>query len=242
MVSDTLTVFSVAGTVVQFVDFSLKIFARRKSSEKTTQKLNVQLQDLAQDLLGLGTKLRRPLDLQSASANANSAEEQRLQDICNSCLKKCHRTWAIVLNHWGLLESKRSGSQLFKHYWSHGLKKRWYTRPAQKLSRCSSSMVPSQIKPSKHHLQSSTRPGAGHCQMPSNSWNTQPDAFVAKNVSSVRPRSQSYTPVFIEIRCSYCSLRRRKHRESWICPNTAKRSCRIRGLSEEWEVRQRVFK
>ena len=81
-------VFLVVGTVVQFVDFSLNIFARSKEVFRNDDtEINVQLQDLAQDLLELGTKLRRPLQLQSASANTDSAEEQRLQDICNSCSK-----------------------------------------------------------------------------------------------------------------------------------------------------------
>jgi hypothetical protein len=73
MVLNPLTAFSVAGTVVQFVDFSLKIFAKTRQIYRSAEgatKINQHLADTAQDLRNLVTKLQRPLVLKETSTTS----------------------------------------------------------------------------------------------------------------------------------------------------------------------------
>ena len=84
---DPMTAFSVAGTVVQFVDFTAEIFAKSNEIYKNAggaTQINEELHELATDLIELTTKLRRPLRL-DGSVHAMSEDERRLQELCNTC-------------------------------------------------------------------------------------------------------------------------------------------------------------
>jgi Fungal N-terminal domain of STAND proteins len=86
---DPLTAFSVAGTVVQFVDYTSKVFAKSSEIYKSTRgatQINEELQELATDLIDLTTKLSRPL-LHEGPPNSPSEEEQRLEQLCIACSK-----------------------------------------------------------------------------------------------------------------------------------------------------------
>lgn len=88
MVLDPLTAFSLAGTIVQFVDFSCKLLAKTKDiydgEKDVTTKVNEQLRDLANDLLNVTTKLNRPLLRQDGTSEVLNPEEQQLQDLCKA--------------------------------------------------------------------------------------------------------------------------------------------------------------
>ncbi len=129
MVLDPLTAFSVAGTVVQFVDFSLKIFAKSRQIHKSAEgatEINQQLADWAQDLRNLVTKLDRPLRPAENLGNL-SEDEKRLQEICIACSKIAQS----MIDRLNQLKPPRKGKawdsfkQAIKVAWSQEEIKNW---------------------------------------------------------------------------------------------------------------------
>jgi hypothetical protein len=82
---DPLTALSVAGTIVQFVDFANKIlktsgqFYRSATGASTA---NEELELVTKDLSNLITKLRRPL---GSTAPATDGDEKSLESLCDAC-------------------------------------------------------------------------------------------------------------------------------------------------------------
>jgi hypothetical protein len=81
---EPLTALSVAGTIVQFIDFSCRIITasvQLHRSEHGALKVNEVLEVVTSDLVKLTTKLHR-LDRASGSV---SEDEQALINLCDSC-------------------------------------------------------------------------------------------------------------------------------------------------------------
>jgi vacuolar-type H+-ATPase subunit I/STV1 len=81
---DPLTALSVAGTVVQFVDFSIKILSTtRKLYHSVSGNLPAyeELEYITTDISRLAARLQKPLD-QDGGAQACSPE---LQELCSKC-------------------------------------------------------------------------------------------------------------------------------------------------------------
>jgi hypothetical protein len=87
MVLDPLTAFSVAGTIIQFVDFGTKIFSRSNQLYKSVDgalSVNKELEDISTDLLKLMVKLSRPLRVEGAVGDG-AEDEQALERLCDNC-------------------------------------------------------------------------------------------------------------------------------------------------------------
>ena len=66
---DPLTALSVAGTIVQFVDFSSKLLAKSREIYESASGASIdnnQLEAIAKDLEGLNARLRKPLPSQQS--------------------------------------------------------------------------------------------------------------------------------------------------------------------------------
>lgn len=89
MVLDPLNALSVAGTVVQFVDFATKILQQGclvyKSSTGATE-VNEELQLLTEDFLKWTARLQQPSQLLQF-AGPPVEHEKELEDICHKCQK-----------------------------------------------------------------------------------------------------------------------------------------------------------
>jgi hypothetical protein len=84
---DPLTAFSLAGTIVQFLGFTIKILATGHelyNSTKGTLAANEEVERVVLHISHLTTKLQRPLQLENVSRELTT-EEKALQDICNQC-------------------------------------------------------------------------------------------------------------------------------------------------------------
>lgn len=85
---DPLTAVSLAGTVVQFVDFTAKIVskAREFSGAASGHAQGVSSpQILAADLMSLSEKLKG--GLQATSNEGLSDDDQALKEVCNGCIQ-----------------------------------------------------------------------------------------------------------------------------------------------------------
>jgi len=83
---DPLSALSVAGTVVQFVDFSSKLIsATRQLYSNSKLKVHEQAATAANDLLDYSTKIRRPLLLTSVSG-CLTEDEAALEAVCHGCV------------------------------------------------------------------------------------------------------------------------------------------------------------
>jgi hypothetical protein len=87
MVLDPLTALSVAGNIVQFVDFSTKVLRQGyllyKSSSGTLE-VNDELKLLTDDILKLSTKLEQPVRLVQLD-RPSVGHEPELEVLCNGC-------------------------------------------------------------------------------------------------------------------------------------------------------------
>lgn len=88
---DPLTALSVAGTVIQFVDFGTKILRGSYSIYRSTSRalpVNDELEILTRDLAVLATKLRRPLYAGKGPINElQTTEDLALQDLVDNCVR-----------------------------------------------------------------------------------------------------------------------------------------------------------
>jgi len=83
---DPLTAFSLAGTIVQFLDFGCKVLARSNEIYKSASGALsfVQEVDLAtRDLSNISMRLRQPLD--GLGVTQIGLDDQMLRDICKEC-------------------------------------------------------------------------------------------------------------------------------------------------------------
>src|SRR5579871_3039005 len=89
MALDPLSALSIAGTVVQFVDFATKILrqgCRLYESSTGATEVNEELQLLAEDFLKWTTKLQQPSQLLK-SDGPPVEHEKELEKICHECQK-----------------------------------------------------------------------------------------------------------------------------------------------------------
>jgi hypothetical protein len=73
---DPLTALSVAGTIVQFVDFSGKLLAKSREIYKSASGASIdnnQLEAIAKDLEGLNARLRKPLPSQQSLGESDTS-------------------------------------------------------------------------------------------------------------------------------------------------------------------------
>ena len=87
MVLDPLSALSVAGTVVQFVDFGTKLLhttTELYNSISGATRDEYRLSIVTTELLKLITKLSRPLLLENGRAYSTSAEDE-LESLCHEC-------------------------------------------------------------------------------------------------------------------------------------------------------------
>lgn len=81
---DPLTCLSVAGTVVQFVDFASKLISKGHELYKAGELSVYEKVALAtNDLLDLNTKLQKPL-YSDGALHCVTKDEADLQDLCNA--------------------------------------------------------------------------------------------------------------------------------------------------------------
>jgi hypothetical protein len=89
MVMNPLDALSLAGTIVQFVDFSSKVLSRSRElyrSSESTLSVNQNLDLVATDLLQLSQKLtEKILDGPDSADVSETDEEQTLRKLCKTC-------------------------------------------------------------------------------------------------------------------------------------------------------------
>jgi hypothetical protein len=84
---DPLTALSVAGTIVQFVDFGTKLISRSKELYQSVDGalgVNKELEKIVEDLSKLLVKLQRPVRLKNTSSG-NDLDEDALESLCTAC-------------------------------------------------------------------------------------------------------------------------------------------------------------
>jgi hypothetical protein len=87
IVMDPLSALSVAGTIVQFVDFSCKLIsATHELYSGSKLDVHAQAAAAANDLLDYSTKIRQPLRLPSISG-CLTEDEAALEGVCHSCIE-----------------------------------------------------------------------------------------------------------------------------------------------------------
>jgi hypothetical protein len=87
---DPLTALSVAGTVIQFADFSCKLIsASRQLYTKSELDVHGQAASAANDILDYSTKLRRTLRVPQGSTTLTE-DELLLENICKGCDELAH--------------------------------------------------------------------------------------------------------------------------------------------------------
>jgi hypothetical protein len=118
---DPLTAFSLAGTIIQFVDYGTKILRGSKGlydSASGASVVNDEIETRTKDLLDLVIKLRRPLSLESTSADY--ATYTALRELCNGCRKVADELIARLqrLKVEGQHRAWKSFRQAIKSAWS----------------------------------------------------------------------------------------------------------------------------
>lgn len=84
---DPLSALSVAGTVIQFVDFSSKLISTSHELQSTSQlDVHTQAAIAANDVLDYSTKLRQPLCLAGVSRQLTE-DEVALDALCQGCIE-----------------------------------------------------------------------------------------------------------------------------------------------------------
>ena len=84
---DPLTALSVAGTIVQFVDFGTKLISRSKELYRSVDRalgVNKELEKIVEDLSKLLVKLQQPVRLKNTSSG-NDRDEDALESLCTAC-------------------------------------------------------------------------------------------------------------------------------------------------------------
>lgn len=83
---DPLTALSVAGTIIQFVDFSSKLLAKSHEIYASGASVdNFQLEEIARDLEGLNARLQKPLIAQESLGAPRSDSDLSLLKLGEQC-------------------------------------------------------------------------------------------------------------------------------------------------------------
>ena len=107
---DPLTALSVAGTVVQFVDFSTKILSTARKlyhSKSGNLPYHEELEYVTTDLSRLATRLQQPLNQDESQASSSPG----LQEICRACDKISQE---LLLRLEGLKVEKKNAWKSFR--------------------------------------------------------------------------------------------------------------------------------
>jgi hypothetical protein len=121
---DPLTALSVAGTIVQFVDFGTKILRSSYSIYKSTSgalPVNDELEILTQDFAVLAIKLRRPLFADQVPMNELlTGQDLALQDLVDNCVRVADKLLTRLngLKIQGRHQVWRSLQQAIKSAWT----------------------------------------------------------------------------------------------------------------------------
>jgi hypothetical protein len=84
---DPLSALSLAGTVIQFVDFSSKLISTTRELQSTCElDVHTQAAVAANDVLDYSTKLRQPLSLARVSRRLTE-DEAALDALCLGCIE-----------------------------------------------------------------------------------------------------------------------------------------------------------
>jgi hypothetical protein len=89
MVLDPLSALSVAGTIVQFIDFSSKILTKSHevyNSSEGQSAANEEIEAITDELSKLSDRLSQPLR-EDEGQDSLLEDEQALVDICDACKK-----------------------------------------------------------------------------------------------------------------------------------------------------------
>jgi hypothetical protein len=129
---DPLTALSVAGTVVQFVDFGNKIVRGTYHIYKSATgalSVNEELEIITRDLADLATKLRRPLQAEHLSTSrSHNTQQTALQGLCDECVRVAERLIAR-------LESlKVQGKHRAWRSFQHAVKAAWAQKEVDELT------------------------------------------------------------------------------------------------------------
>jgi hypothetical protein len=133
---DPLTALSVAGTVVQFVDFGTKILMKTRqiiSSAAGATTVNAELELLTQDLVKLIVKLGRPLR-KSDARGGESEDEQALENLCDECRKVANEL-LHHLNGLKVTKKKANGKGPVWESLAKALKSAWTADEVESLMR-----------------------------------------------------------------------------------------------------------
>jgi len=129
MVLDPLTALSVAGTIVQFVDYGTKVLSRSQQlyhSTKGAGPLDEELDLITTHLTKLTAKLTRPLSTPSTE-NELPGEEHALRELCDACNTVAQE---MVARLEGLKVDGKH--RMFKSVWQ-ALKSTWSEKEANAL-------------------------------------------------------------------------------------------------------------
>jgi hypothetical protein len=87
MALEPLATLSLAGTVVQFVDFGSRVLSKGHQIYRSVDGAlseNIELETVTADLIELNTRLKRSLR-PAGTIGCFSKTEQALEDVCNGC-------------------------------------------------------------------------------------------------------------------------------------------------------------
>lgn len=128
---DPLTALSLAGTIIQFVDFGSRILkGSHQFYESASGALpaNEELELRTRDLSDLVLKLQRPLHADDGSTPSDHAALKSLQTLCNTCSQVAKELLARLE---GLkVEGKHKAWKSF----GHAIKAAWSQREVDNLS------------------------------------------------------------------------------------------------------------
>jgi hypothetical protein len=122
MALDPLTALSLAGTIVQFVDFGSKLISRSQEMYRSVNgslSVNEELDLVTQTLLKLVAKLQRPRELE-VLAESDADDYQSLVELCYSCAQVAEEIIAKLesLKITGKPRRWRSLQQAVKSCWT----------------------------------------------------------------------------------------------------------------------------
>lgn len=157
---DPLTALSLAGTIVQLVDFGTKIVRGTYNVYRSTTAalpVNEELEIITRDLAVLATKLRRPLQAEDISAGLlHNTQQVALQSLCDQCVRVADKLLARLE---GL---KVKGKKQAWRSFQHAIKAAWAQKEVDELT-----ATLSKYRASIHtYLQLSLRYGVISCAVP----------------------------------------------------------------------------
>ena len=125
---DPLTAVSLAGTIVQFVDFSSKVVSKTRELSKsasgaTEEAYNVEL--VTRDLLRLSQDLRD--GLRTSAGQSDDKDDQALEALCDGCMFLSEK----LLARFEKLKTRQGSGKL--HVLQQAIKTVWSRRELDQL-------------------------------------------------------------------------------------------------------------